>query len=284
MNTKGYSGVFVSDLDGTLLNDSKKISLQDHRALATLGDKQILRIIATGRSLYSTRACLPENFPVDYLIASTGSHVLEWTTGKVLKAATLSPDDTKTISKFLLDLNVNFMIHDSFPDNQSFAYHRSHTYNEDFERRLNLYPAWGREFIAGQKSDAASQILVVLQAHQLDVYAHIVQAYAHLSVIRATSPLDDQSLWIEIFAPQVSKAHGILHILTHHGLDHVLTAAIGNDHNDQDMLNLVHLPYVVENAFLTYSPKYHRTPDNNNSAVAYAIEHFTNVLFGVTNT
>ena len=55
--TAPYKGIFVSDLDGTLLRGGR-ISEQDIRALHGLKDQGILRVIATGRSLYSAHSCL----------------------------------------------------------------------------------------------------------------------------------------------------------------------------------------------------------------------------------
>jgi hypothetical protein len=41
-----------------------------------------------------------------------------------------------------------------------------------------------------------------------------------------------------------------MHIVNHHGLHGALMAAIGNDHNDKDMLDLAHFSYRVDDAFL----------------------------------
>ena len=48
-----YKGLFVTDLDGTLLTDQKKIAPVDLKALNRLRDKGYLIAIATGRSNYS---------------------------------------------------------------------------------------------------------------------------------------------------------------------------------------------------------------------------------------
>ena len=58
----------VIDLDGTLLNDKRKVGEKDIKTLKQLGEKDIVRIIATGRSLYSFNEVINEDFPIDYLI------------------------------------------------------------------------------------------------------------------------------------------------------------------------------------------------------------------------
>lgn len=284
MNTKTpFHGVFISDLDGTLLDDSKAISSTDHNAFIELYEKGILRVIATGRSLYTTKLCLPDTFPVDYVIASSGSHVIDWKTGSTVKTATLQPEQIDSVRDLLQSLDVNFMVHEVFPENHCFAYNQATTLNQDFERRLARYTSFSRKLDIHEPSRHASQILTILGPEEVELYEHIAQACAHLSVIRATSPLDDQSIWVEIFAPKVSKAEAISHLIRQHELEGILTGAIGNDHNDEDMLDLVNLPYIVENAFLEKHSRYHKTPDNNNNAVSYAIDHFMNILFNASS-
>ena len=52
MTRDAYRGIFVSDLDGTLLRGGR-IPEDDRDALAGLRDCGVLRVIATGRSLHS---------------------------------------------------------------------------------------------------------------------------------------------------------------------------------------------------------------------------------------
>ena len=68
----------VTDLDGTLLNDRRKVSREEYSTLLELGRREIPRVIATGRSLFSVSKVLPDDFPVDYLIFSSGAGCLEW--------------------------------------------------------------------------------------------------------------------------------------------------------------------------------------------------------------
>ena len=70
----------VTDLDGTLLNPQHQISDKDLQSLKLLGDKNIYRVIATGRSPYSLNKVLPADFPIDYLIFSSGSGIINWNT------------------------------------------------------------------------------------------------------------------------------------------------------------------------------------------------------------
>lgn len=113
------------------------------------------------------------------------------------------------------------------------------------------------------------------------MHDRIVGELGNNSVIRATSPLDDRSVWIEIFAANVSKASGIEHLVQRHGLHGLPSAAIGNDHNDRDMLDLVRMPFKVADAFLD-DDNYITTPEATD-AVAFAIARYMESLSGMTD-
>lgn len=270
-----YRGIFVSDLDGTLLRDGR-ISPEDLEAFAALGGRGILRVIATGRSLHSAEACLPGSFPADYLVLSTGNQVMHWGTREVLRSSRLLADEIQAICSSLRGLGLNFMVHDDFPGNHGFAFSRGHKRVEDFERRLALHAAHGREMNGCAWMDVASQVLAVVDAEDEGLHELLAREFAGQSVIRATSPLDGRSVWIEIFAAGVSKAKGVQDIVERHGLREALIAAIGNDHNDRDMLDMAHVPFKIGNSFLGDGS--YITAPNTSDAVARAIAHYTELL------
>lgn len=270
-----YRGIFVSDLDGTLLREGR-ISPADLQAFAGLGDHGILRVIATGRSLHSAEACLPADFPADYLVLSTGNQVLHWGTREVLRSSRLLGEEIQAICSILDGLGVSFMVHDDFPHNHGFAFRRGPRRVEDFERRLALHAQHGREADGWAGMDAASQVVAIVDADDAGLHARIAADLEGLSVIRATSPLDGRSVWIEIFAAGVSKAAGVRDIVARHGLHGALVAAIGNDHNDRDMLDMAHVPFKVGDSFL--GDEDYLTAPNTHDAVARAIAHYTQVL------
>jgi Predicted hydrolases of the HAD superfamily len=123
---------------------------------------------------------------------------------------------------------------------------------------------------------AASQIVVIVDSDDATMHDRIVGELGNNSVIRATSPLDDRSVWIEIFAADVSKATGIAHLVDRHGLHGLPSAAIGNDHNDRDMLDLVGMPFKVAGAFLD-DDNYTTTPETGD-AVAFAIARYMEAI------
>jgi hydroxymethylpyrimidine pyrophosphatase-like HAD family hydrolase len=283
MNMPAYRGIFVTDLDGTLLRGGR-ISPEDLAAFGGLGDLGVLRVIATGRSLHSAEACLPADFPADYVILSTGSQVMRWKTREVLRCSSLSNEAVGEVCAVLGEFGLSFMVHDDFPNNRAFAFRRGAKTVEDFERRLTLYAGHGREMNGCAGTKPASQVLAIVDARDASLYETVAGRLEGLSVIRATSPLDDASVWIEIFAAGVSKASGLADIIGHHGLHGLPVAAIGNDHNDRDMLDMAHIPFKVGNSHLDGEDSYLTVPDTQD-AVALAIAQYTQMLqAGATGT
>lgn len=268
-------GIFVTDLDGTLLHRGH-ISEGDRLALHGLAAHRVLRVIATGRSLYSARSCLGPDFPVDHLILSTGNQIMDWPSFRVRFSASLGGAAANEVCRLLRDLNVSFMVHDAFPDNHHFAFHRGRNPVKDFERRLSLYAPWSRPL--GEGPQPASQVVVIVDAGRESLHERLARELPWASVIRATSPLDGRSAWIEIFAAGVSKATGIRRIVEQHGLHGIPVAAVGNDHNDSDMLDLADLSYQVADSHLGPDAKYIAAPGVG-GAVAYAIAHYTEALY-----
>lgn len=274
-------GIFITDLDGTLLRDGR-ISDADRNAFVRLGETGVIRVIATGRSAFSLRRVLPLDFPVDYLILSTGNQVVDCRTRMSLYEGTLYPEEIQSICHILRTLNLDYMVHDVFPDNHRFRYRRHGNSNPDFDRRLHMYADVARPLRPEEALETASQFVIVVPHDGANIAAGLAQELQGVSIIRATSPLDDTSVWIEIFAAGVSKSAGIRRILTLHDLLPSRTAAIGNDHNDTDMLDLAHYAFVTETAFVDAS-NYVTLPVQDDT-VALAVDRYLQQLPPLTAT
>jgi hypothetical protein len=247
--------LLVSDLDGTLINREHSFSPEDLHALIRLKKAGILRAIATGRSLFSARQVLDHRGPafIDYLIFSSGAGIFEWPGGRLLKSESLDSGQVRGIVNHLLAWQVDFMVHRPVPGNHHFVYFTCMDDNPDFYRRLQIYRDFAEQ---GNPSDPfggstpireASQVLIVLPPDQ-DAPGRIQQlkeTFPHLSVLRATSPIDDRSVWIEIFPKSVSKAQAAEYVRRLHQVNERNTAALGNDYNDEDLLEWAHRAFVV---------------------------------------
>ena len=240
----------VTDLDGTLLDSASRLGGANRRSLEALARNGTVRAVATGRSLYSARTVMPADFPIDYLVFSSGAGIVSWADGRLLRSRTMAPDVVSGLVARLRTLALDFMVHHAVPDTHCFHFLRSSDGdNPDFERRIERYDRFSqgwRDDLAGEVD--ASQLLVIEppgSAPHLDLLA---REFEDVHVVRTTSPLDHASTWIELFPAGVSKSHAADWVRTRHGIDRARTTAVGNDYNDLDMLEWAGRAYVVSNA------------------------------------
>lgn len=240
----------ITDLDGTLFQSHGKVSVQNVETLKRLGEKGVVRVVATGRSLYVAQLALPPDFPIDYLIFSCGAGLLEWKTKRLLTSHHLDGKQTSSLADYLNRRRVDYMVHDPIPDNHRFTYFETGLENPDFVRRCEKHRAFCRRGDGGAKVDwEAAQFIVILPPHHgSQGYEGIRRELPDYAVIRTTSPLDSHSVWIEIFRRNVSKsfAGSWLCDLLGIGVDEVV--AVGNDYNDLDLLDWAGQSFVIANS------------------------------------
>lgn len=263
--------MFVTDLDGTLLNDEGTVSKRDINTLENLGNRGIIRVIATGRSPYSYSKALPDDFPIDYLIFSSGAGAVDLEKKSLIYKTELSADQVQLIVDELMRHKVDFMVHEPIPSNHRFLYYRSGINNPDFDRRLAVYQPFCQPFAPGvEYGSSAAQIIAVLP-HDVKWFKKLKGNFPELKVIRATSPLDGHSIWMEIFRRDVSKAFGIEHICMLMGVKSQEVVTIGNDYNDLDMLKHFSNSYVVSNAPEELKKQFKVVKSNNESGFTDAV-------------
>jgi len=263
--------LIVTDFDGTLLNSKGEISQEDYNTLLKLGKRGIVRAIATGRSPYSFSKVVPSDFPIDYLIFSSGAGAMKWQSKEIAYTTELAPKEVQVIVNELMTHNVDFMVHEPIPSNHRFLFHKAGNNNPDFERRIEIYNQFCQPYIPGVIYDTpATQILAVLPCN-VKWFEDLKKRFPTLKVIRATSPLDGTSIWMEIFRKNVSKAYGIDWICNELNIKPNNVVTVGNDFNDLDMLCQFDNCYVVNNAPDELKEQFQQVRSNNNSGFTDAI-------------
>lgn len=267
--------LLVTDLDGTLLTDAKTVSRENLSTLRLLGNKGIVRAIATGRSVYSVNRVLPSDFPIDYLIFSSGAGCMEWKSKKIFREASLGADEVKYICTYLISLDMDFMIHDPVPENHRYQYFPVNGDNPDFLRRIKGYKPFTRRMASGGFCpEEACQFVVVLPGERRDLYGIIAHALTELNVVMTTSPMDGRSFWVEIFPKGVSKAAGAEAVADRHNIPLDAVAAVGNDYNDLQLLSWAETSFAVSNAPEELTKQFSVVPSNNENGFTVGVEHW----------
>jgi Cof subfamily protein (haloacid dehalogenase superfamily) len=269
-------GLFVCDFDGTLLRSDRSFSKADLEALKQLDEFGIVRVIATGRSIYSLKTVPISELPVDFIIFSSGAGVTHHPGGQIIRKVSLEADEVSRAIAILQADELDFMVHRSIPDNHEFGYFESTPANADFKRRIDLYSQFA--FPLDDVCDGfgtATQLLAILPpAGSLQVLETIRKKLPGFNIIQTTSPLDGQSIWIEIFPATVSKGLTVAWLTAEFDIDPGRTLSIGNDYNDMDLLEWTASSFVVENAPDDLKERFPVVASNNESGVAEGIERW----------
>ncbi|MEA3443234.1 MAG: HAD family hydrolase [Bacteroidota bacterium] len=266
--------IIFTDLDGTFLNSNNEWSEADFQSLISLKKKNIVRVVATGRSLYSVHKVLAPDFPIDYLIFSSGAGIMDWQHKKILLSQKLNSEQVISISKILKQSETDFMLHYPIPENHHFVYHSTGKDNADFFHRIKIYKAFATPMLLSEETFGdACQVIAIIRK-DLGLFNKIANRFPNVKVIRATSPLDHQSIWIEIFPTSVSKGKAAEWLCNNLKIDPQFSMSIGNDYNDIDLLDFTELSYVVENAPDELKSKYQLCGHHNCSAFSEVVGVF----------
>jgi hypothetical protein len=267
------AGLFVTDLDGTLLRSDRRLAPDDRESLEHLGRRGIVRVIATGRSMFSFRTVAVGDLPVDFIVFSTGAGVVDHPAGRLLRSVCLEPAELRRPFELLSGLGLDFMVHRPVPHSHVFGFVANSPPCPDFERRLAIYrdSAFALEGPIEAFGPAAQLVAIAPPGRAPQALAAVRGGLGRLSVIRTTSPLDGRSTWIEIFAEGVSKSRTVAWLAARLGISERRTLAVGNDFNDLDLLEWAHRGCVVANAPAELRHRFEGVPSNDEGGVSRAV-------------
>lgn len=258
--------MFVTDYDGTLADNRGKVSLESIEEFVKIGDKGVIRVVATGRSFFSFESAVGSDFPLDYLICSSGIGIYDWKKKELLYSKDLDYIQTKEIYNYLIGHNYDFMVQLPIPNNHFFHHFSSgKQVNNDFQQRIDNYEQNGLEEIK-ECPEKASQFVIICPDEAKN-YNIISTKFRNLNVIKATSPLDGKSIWIEILPCETSKASGIKFLQKELNIELNNIVSVGNDYYDLEMLNYTKNSYVVANSPDELKSKFKIINSNVNNGV-----------------
>jgi len=265
--------VVFTDLDGTLLGPGQELCGRNRATLEHLGTLGITRVVVTGRSLFSCDRVLDDAFPIDLLVTSSGAGIFSFRPRKLLCQFALEDTEMAHAIDVLEALQLDFMVHDSVPDNHRFRWRRFGYANPDFDRRLSLYAGHHQMLDADSAPvSGAAQLLAIAPLENPGVlHGELAERLPDLNVVRTTSPLDHRSTWYEIFPKTVGKSHAAQWICHHFGLDEATALAVGNDFNDLDMLRWANTARVVGNAPEPLCLEFQSVADHSESGFSDAV-------------
>lgn len=273
--------MFLTDFDGTFFSKQQKIAEKDSAAVKKLQESGVITVIATGRSISSfekAAATCKGDLPFDFIIFSTGAGIMTWPEKKILTTSTLGADAVETICQTLNGMGLDYMVHAPIPRTIQFAYRKNNGENPDFEARCDLYADHSRP-LTGKAFGPATEIIAIIPSSFGEKQYHEIQKrLPRQTVIRATSPLDHASFWVEIFPAEVSKSKAAAWLSRRLQVTQENTLAIGNDYNDTDLLEWAGIGVVVADAPDALTKRFPVAAAHDAGGVADAIWRYGNIF------
>ena len=272
----------ATDLDGTFLKNDKTISRKNLEMLHELGEKDILRVVATGRNLKKTMDVIPPDVPFDFIVFSSGAGVFDWKQKKMLFQQNMSKEIVQEIADFLVSLDLNFHLFKPVPENYKCWYYKGNVACTEFERYFDFQQAFAEPLMIGQKLNSeACQFLVVFPNNMerfLQLKQEFEERFPDVKVVRTSSPLETGYIWMEIFHQSVSKGNGVKFICDTLKIDHDCTLGIGNDFNDLDLLEFTYYSYLVDNSPEELKERFLMARSNEENGFASVVQKHINNL------
>ena len=257
------------DIDGTLLNDEREVSYENREAIRRAEKKGIYVILATGR-MYRSAKKLGHLFTTELpFISYNGGLIREFNDGKVLMQKDMPKEMARPVFKTLKEygLSINFYINDQLFGDEGNQHIKG--YAEYIEVP---YTTMKDEEIFKHIDEMDIMKMVAMgDEDKLDLFLKNEKSNftKNLHLVKSLP------FMLEIANKEVNKGNALARLGEILNIKPSEMMAIGDNMNDEEMLDFVAHPFVMANGSeLLLARNYNRTRGNNEDGVAYAISQF----------
>ncbi len=226
------------DMDGTFLRSDRKAHPANLAAVNRLLEHGITFAFATGRIVTSVRTYMTDHGIQCPIVSGNGSLVIGQD-GTVIFESVLA----EAAVQDLLDYAEKCKAHVNLYHGDTVWFSKNGPYADLYRRRTGCQAEvapW-----CELRSRTANKVLFVDLPHRIATHQAELSAIAHSYGISAVSSEPD---YLEFLPEGVNKGVGVRHLAESLGLDRHEVAAIGDWHNDLEMLEYAGFAAAVENA------------------------------------
>ena len=255
------------DLDGTLFDSKKNISIENKKAIAKAKAMGIKVVIATGRPISGAMPVLEALILTskdDYAFIYNGSKVFNVGTGEIVFSSTINGADVKDLYNESLRLGTHFH---AFRKNEELITSKHNPYT-DVEATINHIEDILTDINSLNDNDE------FLKAMMVDKDEVVTNAINNINpkFTEKYSMVRSAKIFLEFLNKNTHKGHAVEALASYLGIDMSETMAIGDAGNDLPMILCAGIGVAMENSFpeIKEKAKYH-TKSNEDDGVAYAI-------------
>lgn len=231
--------MIVTDLDGTLLNKSRKPSEQTKQYLMKLKEQGYIIVIATGRIYTSILDATDGALFANYLISDTGACTYK-INGEPIFQHLISRE---CIEKIFNYYNSNCRFIDICDKNMIYKYSKTEVENSSFVKTVIE-----KEEILKRNLEV-SHISIVMNTNEqiLELYPKLVKDFPELEILIMQDSFKDNK-WIEMTVKGCSKYNAIKDLAQYLNISNDEIIAFGDGRNDIDMIQNCGFGVALQNA------------------------------------
>ncbi|MHC5228563.1 Cof-type HAD-IIB family hydrolase [Enterococcus sp. LJL99] len=232
------------DLDGTLLDSKKEISLRSKTALMEAKAAGVKVVLCTGRPLKAIEVYLEElglRDNGDYSITFNGGLVQKNESGEIMEKALMPLEDIHELHELAVVLNVPL---DVLSDGLVLQLPSSPDYPSIYSELNNLLTFEAAQLEQLSADGVYNKAVVALEAEYLDEQIKKIPSefYDRYEVIKTRKNL------LEFMPKGITKAYGISLLAKDLGIKQEEIMTIGDEENDLPMIEYAGLGVAMENA------------------------------------
>lgn len=274
--------IVALDLDGTLLDDEKKISKKNSKILNELNKRNIRIAIATGRNYYMAKQLTEEIKEVNPVILANNGAIIRYShNDELVECNYLSNLEFIKIYEEGLKYNLNPVLHvDEYANGYDLIYERD-DYEEAYSGYINKN--YNRARMVKFNSDNINNILSACYFGEYDTlsqFAGVMKEFKEGKYNIICNRNISKRALLEFLNPMGCKWNALKKYSAHINVLPEEIIAIGDDNNDIELLRNSGLGIAMKNgteesieAASTVSAF-----DNNNSGVYYALSEIFKIV------
>jgi len=252
--------LFVTDLDGTLLNSDHKLSEFSMHAIKTAMKKGMPVCIATGRSYNDILEIIKDLEVKPYIISSNGASVYH-TDGHKMYSISIPKDQVKDIITYLKAQNLEFevaddeytyitqggldLLHQELEDVGSLDTKKKKELEQDV---LGLVLSQGNLKVVPTMEDLLERIENANSVSSISAYLNKIQmAMEYFTMDKRILTFSSWKYNFEMTSSETSKGIALKHLCNHLEIDLSDVAVIGDNYNDLSMIKIAGIKGAMEN-------------------------------------
>jgi len=278
--------IFITDLDGTLLHSTGRLSDTSAAILREIVETTPHQLgFATARGLTSAVNVIqqvPWNFPV---ILNNGAVIYDWQTQRVIKIQGMEATAVQTVLKLAETQGLSpfvFTLNESFEEGIFYQRNPSKGLNYFMDKRPNDPRFIEVDHLIEQQKTWDSESLVLMFIEEYETLVSLkLYIQEHFGTELQCLLMQDQYIpnqfVLEISSAKATKEHAIVFLQEQYGIQGERLHLFGDNLNDQGMLSIHANTYAVGNAHpVILDIVAHKIPINDQDGVARTIKLLVN--------